>query len=277
MNRRATVRNARRSSVSHSGSCTSHLAVPRASDRARHAARGNAPFFLYGSVPDDGWRPPPSDPTVGAEEPPVTAERVYAGLTPDERHARRRTQLLDAGLERFAADGWNGTTVAAICRTAGLSPRYLYEHVADREELFLAVVDRIADEVETAIRRAAATRGLDPTTRARLVLAAVVEHLAADPRHVRVALVESLATPRFRARRRELLDRFARLASRLLLAFRDEAGVSRSDARRLEVAGALLTGGLVELLIAWADDDDAPPPTEVFDHLVDLAAAAARP
>jgi AcrR family transcriptional regulator len=218
----------------------------------------------------------------------VSEARVYGGLGAAERHARRREQLLAAGLERFAADGWADATVAGICRTAGLSPRYLYEQVADREELFLAVVDRIGADVERVVRAAASTRGADPVERARLVLHAIADHFTADPRRVRVALVESLATPRFRARRRELLARFGGLATRLMGALREhDPGVPSAGAREegrdrpttAEVTGALLTGGLVELLIAAATED-APepriPPDELVDHVVAIAAAAAQ-
>jgi AcrR family transcriptional regulator len=218
----------------------------------------------------------------------VSDARVYGGLDADERHARRREQLLAAGLERFAADGWADATVAGICRTASLSPRYLYEQVADREELFLAVVDRIGDDVERVIRTAAATPSADPVERARLVLHAIADHFTADPRRVRVALVESLATPRFRARRRELLARFGGLATRLMGALREDGTVGarpgppqdgRDRRTTAEVTGALLTGGLVELLIAAATED-APdprvPPDELVDHVVAIAAAAAQ-
>jgi AcrR family transcriptional regulator len=208
-----------------------------------------------------------------------TRTRVYGGLDAEQRHDRRRQQLLDAGFERFAADGWHGATVAAICRTAGLSQRYLYEQVADREELFLAVVDRIGDEVEQVVRRAAATPDATPVERARLVLEAIAAYFAADPRTVRVALVETLATERLRTRRRQLLARFGELATRLMRALRDEgtapAGGRDRDATAA-VTGALLTGGLVELLIAWATDGAAPvAPDELIDHVVALATAAA--
>ncbi|WP_370324191.1 TetR/AcrR family transcriptional regulator [Euzebya sp.] len=206
------------------------------------------------------------------------AQRVYGGVDADERHARRRGQLLAAGLERFAADGWADATVAGICETAGLSRRYFYEHAADREALFLAVVDHVADEVEGVIRAAAATPDVVPVDRARLVLEALAAHFAADPRTIRVALVESLATPAFRARRRELLARFSDLAVRLMAALREDApGRAVPDPAAARITGALLTGGLVELLIAWATDGTPRvAPDELIDHIVDLATAAAR-
>lgn len=203
------------------------------------------------------------------------AERVYGGLEADERQARRREQLLAAGLERFAADGWSGATVAGICETAGLSRRYLYEHFPDREALFLAVLDRVAADAEEVVRRSVAVAPGSPTDRARAVLAALVAHFAEDPRTVRVALIESMATPAFRARRRELLARFGDLAARLLAAFRPADAPSGAGRERAAVFGALLTGGLVELLIAWATDDTPLPPEEVVDHVAALAEAAA--
>lgn len=203
----------------------------------------------------------------------MASERVYAGRSAQQRRADRYEQLLAAGRERFADDGWAGATVAGICRTAGLSPRYFYEHAHDREALFLAVVDRIADEVERVVRAAAATEGADAVQRARLVLEAVAAYFAADPQAVRVALIESLATPAFRARRRHLLARFAELATRLMGALRDRDDGSGPVPA---VAGALLTGGLVELLIAWATDEAGTTPVEAADHVVALAAAAAR-
>lgn len=220
----------------------------------------------------------------------MTGERVYGGRSAQQRRADRHAQLLAAGRERFADDGWAGATVAGICRTAGLSPRYFYEHVDDREALFLAVVEHIADEVEGVVRAAAATEGADPVQRARLVLEAVAAYFAADPRAVRVALIESLATPAFRVRRRQLLARFADLATRLMVALRDRDDSAPDTLPRsadgrpgAHHAGMLLTGGVVELLIAWATAADAPTrsgtgtaPAEAIDHLVVMATAVAR-
>ena len=202
-------------------------------------------------------------------------ERVYGGLDAEQREAQRREQLLQAGLERFAADGWVGATVTEICATAELSRRYLYEQFDGREDLFLALMDRIADDVEAVVRDGlAAAADEEPAVRARRVLDALVEHFTADPRIVHVALVESLAAPPFRARRRRLVGRFSDLASRLLVAFRDDTGATGRDPERVALVGALLTGGLVELLISWATDGSRVPPEEFVDHVAALAEAA---
>ena len=203
-------------------------------------------------------------------------QRTYGGLDAEQRLAQRREQLLQAALERFAVDGWADATVTGICATAGLSRRYLYEQFEDREALFLAVMDRIAEDVEEVVRSSlAAVADQSPPARARGVLAALVEHFAADPRVVHVALVESLAAPPFRERRRVLVGRFSELASRLLAAFGGDTAEADRPTTRAAVVGALLTGGLVELLISWATDGSQVPPEEFVDHVAALAEAAA--
>lgn len=204
------------------------------------------------------------------------AERLYAGLSADQRAARRREQLLAAGLEVFADRGWSGSTVADVCRSARLSPRYFYELFDDREDLFLAVTAAIAHDVEGVVRTALAQAPDDPPRRARAVLAALAGFFAADARVVRVALVESLATERLQQQRRELLAGFAVSAAHLMRPLRDAPVSGTRARRRLELSAVLLTGGMVEALIAWSGDGQ-PLSTELLvDHLADLYAAAAR-
>ncbi|WP_324276593.1 TetR/AcrR family transcriptional regulator [Blastococcus brunescens] len=203
----------------------------------------------------------------------MTEQRVYAGMSAEERTTRRREQFLAAGLEVFADRGWAASTVADVCRTAALSPRYFYELFGGREDLFLAVTGRIAEQVETTVRTAVAAPAADPQARARAVLGALAEYFTADPRTVRVALMESLATEQFRARRRRLLESFSGLAARLMRSLWPDAGAAPG----LEVRAIALTGGLVELLIAYASAPMTRAPIDdVLDHLTALYAAAAR-
>lgn len=205
----------------------------------------------------------------------ATTGRVYGGLTPEERHLRRRDQLLEAGLEVFAMKGWAGTAVLDVCQTARLSQRYFYEHFSDREALFLAVSEKIADEVEHVVRAAASEAEETPEQRARGVLQALAAYFARDPRTVRVALVESFATARLRAHRAELLASFAALGSRLMRTLHPEP--NRASARSLELSALVLSGGIAEAMIASDAAAASAPPSldELVDHLVELWTAAA--
>lgn len=200
-------------------------------------------------------------------------ERVYGGMSAGERSTRRREQFLAAGLEVFAERGWAAGTVADVCRAAALSPRYFYDLFGSREDLFRAVTARIGDEVRATVRAAAARPDLAPQQRARGVLAALAEYFTADPRTVRVALMESLATEGFRRDRRELLESFGALAARLMRSLR----TADRDDRSLETSAAILTGGLVELLIAGAEDRvPAAALDRLLDRLTALYTAAAQ-
>lgn len=204
------------------------------------------------------------------------AERFYAGMSAEQRTDRRREQLLAAGLEVFAVQGWAASTVQDVCRTAGLSPRYFYELFRSREDLFLAVTARVAEQVQETVRTALEGAPREPQEHARQVLAALAGYFTADSRVVRVALMESLATEQFRAHRRELLATFAALAARLMRPLRG-APVSGARARRsLELSAAVLTGGVVESLIAWDSGDPRQASDLLVDHLTDLFTAAAR-
>jgi AcrR family transcriptional regulator len=64
---------------------------------------------------------------------------------------------------------------------AGLRQRYFYEQFTGRDACFMAVLDRIADEVEATVRTAiASTDGAD--ARAEATLRALAELFSGDPR-----------------------------------------------------------------------------------------------
>jgi AcrR family transcriptional regulator len=77
-----------------------------------------------------------------------------------------RERLQAAALERFGAQGFDGTTVAEIAATAGLTERTFFRHFADKREvlfsgqdeferLFLAGIEEAADSDPMAIVAAA--------------------------------------------------------------------------------------------------------------------------
>jgi AcrR family transcriptional regulator len=196
--------------------------------------------------------------------------RVWGGMTAAQRGLRRREQLLDAGLDLFATRGWEKVTVLEICRAAKLSQRYFYEEFDGREALFLALVDRIADEFERVVHAALDdVRGSSPAERADHVLTAVVEHLTDDERRVKVALVESFATEELRERRARLLAQFAALASRLMAALGD------ADQRSRELSALVISGGFAEALMRSARGEVSWSREELVTHLTRLYSAAA--
>lgn len=96
-----------------------------------------------------------------------------------KRHAARRLVIIDAGLNLFAATGFDRTTTAAICREAKIGSGTFFHYFPTKQSLLLAILDLGTQETTDWF---AAQEG---RTDARQVLTDYVEHVAAeltDPR-----------------------------------------------------------------------------------------------
>ena len=67
--------------------------------------------------------------------------KVAAAPPATARGERTRRLLIEAARERFARDGYRGTTVAVISRDAGLGSTTAFVHFDNKEALFFAAVD----------------------------------------------------------------------------------------------------------------------------------------
>ncbi|MBG0566378.1 TetR/AcrR family transcriptional regulator [Actinoplanes aureus] len=174
---------------------------------------------------------------------------IYRGVSAADRVAQRRTRLLAAALTVWA-DPRTRTTMTAVCAEAGLSERYFYESFTGLEAVLEAVMDAIAAEIEETSRAAAEAAGEDPAVRVRASVRAFMDLLLDDPRKGRVAIVESVAIPKLRQRRTELLRHLAHesaVESRKLL------GSPGRSTNEDEIGGMLFVGGMAELVTAWLD------------------------
>jgi AcrR family transcriptional regulator len=65
---------------------------------------------------------------------------------------RTRAALVAAAVIRFAREGYRGTSVADVCRDAGLSTTASYPYFPNKEALFLAAVDEdVAGLIDAAV------------------------------------------------------------------------------------------------------------------------------
>src|ERR1700751_1407813 len=67
---------------------------------------------------------------------------------------QRRDQLFAVALELFAQRGYRPTTMDDIAERAGVTKPLLYQHFSSKRALYLELVDSIAQDLLTAIRRA---------------------------------------------------------------------------------------------------------------------------
>jgi len=199
-----------------------------------------------------------------------SAPRTYRGVGAEERKARRRALLLDAGLDLLGTQGWQQTTMTAVCQRAKLTERYFYESFADLEELLVAVFERVAAEAAEVVLAASESGEADARPRARAAVAAFVELMTDDPRKGRVAFVEAFGSEALMRRRFETITAFASLLGDQARGFYG----TRPEADRLvNLTSFVMVGGMAEALIAWLGGSIKTSRDELIDDLTDILVA----
>ncbi|MGV9194345.1 TetR/AcrR family transcriptional regulator [Microbacterium sp. MC2] len=118
------------------------------------------------------------------------------------RREQTRTRLLDAAHEIFGEVGMDGASVEVICERAGFTRGAFYSNFESKEELFLALVSRMAeakmDEVAGRVRGLSPDAGLAPAALVRQVIGVSLgEHL--EPQLVSEIRTQALRDPRMAA------------------------------------------------------------------------------
>jgi AcrR family transcriptional regulator len=199
--------------------------------------------------------------------------RRYRGVSGEQRRAARRARLLEAGLELIGTLGWEQTTMTAVCAEARLTERYFYESFRNREDLLLAVLDAVAEEIRLAIVAALRAEPSDAEAAVRAAVEAFVDALTGDPRRGRLTMVEAVAAPPLRRRRSELLREFATL---IVAQNRRLYGRTALEGPQAEISAILYVGGVAELFTVWLSGELAVSRDQVVDAAVGLFAAAAH-
>jgi AcrR family transcriptional regulator len=191
--------------------------------------------------------------------------RTYGGVSAAERIAARRARLLDAGLELFGTQGFSATGVKDVCRAGGLTDRYFYESFSDSRELFLAVFDRLTDDLFSAVAIAAARSAADPEDQLREAIGTFIGALTDDPRKPRVLFAEAAAAgPEAAAHMRATLRRFGALVAATARAHLP-AGTPEEDVQLV----ALSLVGLLERVVSDREDGElAVAPERLVDRCV---------
>jgi len=151
----------------------------------------------------------------------------------------RRAEIVEAMLRVMARQGYAKASVAAVAREAGLAPGLLHYHFRTKQEILLALIDRLAGGVRA---RFEASRARSPRGR---VHAWIDAHLAmgrgAEPEAVAcwVALGnEAISEPEVRAAYVRVIESDRALLESLVRDALQAEGARTADARRI-AAGLL--------------------------------------
>ncbi len=117
-----------------------------------------------------------------------TATGLRAAHVEDTRRA-----LLDAARELFASNGYQATRTEEIVQRAGLTRGALYHHFRDKEDLFRAVYEEAAREVDRQLRRRSDDNQPDAWSLFRLNSEIYLDAASSDPAYRQIVLIDGPA------------------------------------------------------------------------------------
>ncbi len=169
---------------------------------------------------------------------------------------KTRDRILKAAEEVFAQKGYHDAPVEEIGQVTALSKGGIYFHFPSKEELFFAVLDRLAGRLVARAERAAAAAPAH-LPGAEAALDAVINALARRRRIARLLLLQGYSMGNaFHRKRAELFDRFASVLERRLdLAVRS----GEIEPINTEVAARAWLGATSEVVIHWLYSGGPPP------------------
>jgi len=210
-------------------------------------------LYRYGPI---GWDP--------------MTETTSESVAPGQRGVRlsrgaRRTQLLGAARDVFAAQGYHAAAMDDIADRAGISKPVLYQHFPSKLELYRALLTTHAEELVGRLRGAIAATS-DNEQRVRGAVAAYFDFVAGEGEAFRLVFESDL---RGEPEAAAVLDRaLTECVDMVADAVTADAGFDRDRARLLAVG---LVGLSQVAAQYWLDSGQAVPREEAVALMSNLA------
>ena len=173
----------------------------------------------------------------------------------DQKEATR-ARILEAAESVFADKGYHDALVDEVAEATSLSKGGIYFHFPSKEDLFFAVLDRLADRLIARVERESAGQS-SALAGADAALVAVFSALSKRRRLAKLLMIQGYSMGNaFERKRAELFDRFAGV----IRAHLDDA-VARGEIGALDtaVASHIWLGATNELIIRWLYDGEPAP------------------
>lgn len=176
-----------------------------------------------------------------------------------------RQEILTTARALFIEQGYRGLSMSALARAVGVSKAALYYHFQDKEELFLAVLNELLNEIEVLIDAAV---GGQATSREKINT--LVHTILAWPQDQRAAIrlasqaMAHISSPARKSFHRDYHEKFIGKIQAFI-----EQGIQNGELRPLNPA--LATWSLLGMMYPYffpAHATELPPPGEVIDQLV---------
>ena len=172
----------------------------------------------------------------------------------------------------FADNGYHDALVDEIGQRTSISKGGLYFHFPSKEDLFFAVMDRLADKLVTRAEKAA-LNAESPLGAAEAAMDDVLSTLSSQKRLARLLITQGYTMGNaFESKRAEIFNRFARVIGEQLHAAK-EAGQIRE--KNTDLASLVWLGAMNEVIVHWLFSDGTPP-KDVISDLKSLLLASVR-
>lgn len=165
--------------------------------------------------------------------------RSWAGVSSEDRAEERRRALMIAGVRLLGYAPRPAVTVRAVCRSAGMTERYFYEHFADRDTFVRAVYDHVGFRAIEALGAArTAHEGVD----------AFVRLMVDEPTMGRVLLIAPTFEPTLSESGFDWLPRFVAL-------LQGKLSTNLDDEVQQQLVATSLVGALTSLFRAYLNEE----------------------
>lgn len=175
-----------------------------------------------------------------------------------------RGRILEAALDVFARKTYRSVRLDEIVEEAETSKSAVFFHFPNKERIFLALVDQLADLLERRVTEAiqGQASGMD---RVRVALETCLDTFGRYRRAAKILLVQAVGLGTvFEAKRNQVTERFARLIEGYLREAIENHEIEPVDAQVIALAWM---GAIYALVIRWITTNE-PEPQRIIDSLV---------
>lgn len=175
-----------------------------------------------------------------------------------------RGQILDAALDVFSRKTYRSVRLEEIVEEAEITKSAVFFHFPNKERIFLALVDQLADLLERRVIEAiqGQASGMD---RVRVALETCLDTFGRYRRAAKILLVQAVGLGTiFEAKRNQVTERFARLIEGYLREAIDNQEIEPVD---VQVIALAWMGAIYALVIRWINTNE-PEPQRIIDSLV---------
>jgi TetR/AcrR family fatty acid metabolism transcriptional regulator len=178
-----------------------------------------------------------------------------------------RERILEAAEKLFAEKGFHETAMDEIVRASKVSKGGVYFHFPSKEELFFALLDKLADALQREVQREIARRR-GAVAKIQGALEVVLRTLTSQRHLAQIILRQGHGLgPSFERKRLEIYSRFARLIKENL----DEALAEGSiPPINTEITAYAWLGAINELVLRWIYTGQPDPLTQTLPTLQEL-------